>query len=265
MTNEQLKKIESWFNSYVIPFTEKDAEHRTAYAVKIEHSLKVSQEMETLAWHRGLDASTVAVSRAIGLLHDIGRFEQFARYQTFRDVETEDHAALSCQVIDEYHLLDDLNVELKDGILYAIAHHNKKDMPVELSLQNQDFLKMIRDADKLDIWRVVCEYYQQPDGHEAIGLDLPDAPAITPEVVQTIRNRELVFMGDLRTLNDFKLLQMAWVFDLNFPWSHQAVAERGYMEQIAATLPDEPVVAELLQTTQTYLSEKMKRGHDEKN
>ena len=255
MTEAFYKKLEIWFNKYVSGFPEKDPKHRLAYDIKIEHCVRVSQEMEALALHLDHDATSIAMVKTIGLFHDLGRFEQFKRYQTFRDVDSIDHAALACEVINQNQLLDSLPHTESDQILHAIAHHNKKEIPATESIKKDRYLKMIRDADKLDIWRVVCEHYQAGDGHEAIGLDLPDLPEVSPNVAKTVCDGKLVYMHELKTLNDFKLLQMGWVYDLNFSWSRQAAYGRGYLSSIAKTMPELPLVDQVLKATLLHLQE----------
>ena len=253
MTDTFYEKLKIWFKKYVSEFPQKDPKHKLAYEVKIEHSLQVSNEMEVLALHLGHDSTFITVAKTIGLLHDIGRFEQFESYQTFRDVDSVDHAALACEVINRNQLLDSLSNTESDQIHYAIAHHNKKEIPATESIEKDRYLKMIRDADKLDIWRVVCHHYQSEDGHEAIGLDLPDLPEISANVAKMVCDGELVHMHELKTLNDFKLLQMGWVYDLNFPWSHQAAYDRGYLQTIVETLPESFLVDQVLQATLHHL------------
>ncbi|PQP32681.1 HD family phosphohydrolase, partial [Desulfobacteraceae bacterium SEEP-SAG10] len=75
----------------------------------------------------------------------------------------------------------------------------------------------------------------RPNSFLEIGL--PDDPACSPQILASIREGRLVLMQNLKTLNDFKLLQISWVFDLNFVTSFQAVKTRAYIEQIEATLP----------------------------
>src|SRR6185369_17630796 len=99
--------------------------------------------------------------------------------------------------------------------------------------------RLIRDADKLDIWRVFIDYYGLPEEERAsaVGLGFPDLPQCSPEVLKCLRQREIVQLAAVQTLNDFKLLQLSWVFDLNFPESFRLVRERGCIDALAAVLP----------------------------
>ena len=61
-------------------------------------------------------------------------------------------------------------------------------------------------------------------------------------------------MADVKTLNDFKLLQIGWVYDINFPRTFQIVRENGYLEMIRDALPETSVrVAEIYQQARTHL------------
>jgi hypothetical protein len=101
------------------------------------------------------------------------------------------------------------------------------------------FLKLIRDADKLDIWRIFLEYYESPDEMKAsaVGLGLPDLPEYSEEVVSCIFRKKIVSLSMLKTLNDFKLLQLSWIFDLNFEPTFRLLHERDYINRLTAHLP----------------------------
>ena len=62
-------------------------------------------------------------------------------------------------------------------------------------------------------------------------------------------------MRSMKTLNDFKLLQMAWIYDVNFPRTFEIVRERGYMEMIRDALPQSEKVSEMYATIRSYLEE----------
>jgi len=85
---------------------------------------------------------------------------------------------------------------------------------------------------------VVTAYYQDPEQrrNHALELDLPDSPDISKPVYEALMKGELVKMADLKTVNDFKLLQMGWIYDVNFPRTFQIVREKGYLEIIRDAL-----------------------------
>ena len=57
----------------------------------------------------------------------------------------------------------------------------------------------------------------------------------------------------MATLNDYKLLQISWVFDVNFAPTFGAVLQRGYVEKIAAKLTPGLSVEPVIETVLAYL------------
>ena len=117
-------------------------------------------------------------------------------------------------------------------------------------------MRLIRDADKLDIWRVFAEYYEsaEDDQASAVGLGLPDRPDYSQTVLSCLHKKTLASLSDLRTLNDFKLMQLSWVYDLNFRHSFRLLAERHLIHKIASTLPQTEEIAEALAVVEEFVS-----------
>jgi hypothetical protein len=195
----------------------------------------------------------------VALFHDLGRFEQYRRFGTFRDADSVNHAHLGVRVLTEEGLLRDADPVDRTVILRAIALHNRFILPEGLDRRSSLLGRLIRDADKLDIWRVFVEFYSLPEGERAsaVGLGFPDEPHCTDEVVRRVLDGGMVRLDMLRTLNDFKLLQMSWVYDLNFPASFRITAERDLVGQLAMTLPPGKMVKEAIATVRSRLEQRM--------
>ena len=125
-------------------------------------------------------------------------------------------------------------------ILKAVQYHNKAALPANENETGLFFMKLLRDADKVDIWHVVTDYYRHAhEGrNETLELNLPDAPQVSDAVCRSLLKGDIVQMKDLKTLNDFKLLQMGWIYDVNFKRTFEIVKERRYLEQIRKALPE---------------------------
>jgi len=235
----QLSKLKSWFADYVRRFDSLDPIVQENMDLKSAHTRRVCENILDIGRSQNLSPGDLPVAEAAALLHDIGRFEQYRRYRTFVDSKSENHAALGVKIIRENQLLDDFRPGPTGIILGAVACHNRLAVPADGDPKFLLILRMLRDADKVDIWRVVTGYYRQA-GHlrnQAVGLDLPDTEDISDKVYEDLMAGRSARMADLRVLNDFKLLQMGWIFDINFPRSFELVRERGYLEAIRAALP----------------------------
>ena len=134
---------------------------------------------------------------------------------------------------------ENLSEEEQEIIIQSVTFHNAFSVPEKEKAEIVFFIRLIRDADKLDIWRVFLEYYEGPEESRAsaVGLGLPDFPGYSEDVLSRIYHKEIISLTDIRSLNDFKLLQLSWIFDLNFRPSFALLAQRDYIQKIAGCLP----------------------------
>ncbi len=254
MTPDQLSRIEAWFSDYVAGFYTGDAETDANIGLKEIHTRRVRENMAAIAEALEQSPADRRLADAMALLHDIGRFEQYRVYRTFLDLASENHALLGIRVLARHRPLKVLAPDDRRRILRSIAFHNAAAPPADEDEQGLTFMRMLRDADKLDIWRVVTDYYRNgaSSSASAVGLGLPDTPDCSETVVETLAAGRFVRISDVRTLNDFKLLQISWVYDINYPRSFAMLAERGYLRAIADTLPPAPTVEKAVEQAIDY-------------
>lgn len=257
---DQYRELEMWFGNYVLQFHSDEQAYQRNIEVKREHSYRVKDNMADLSYFLGFSEQQTCIAKVIGLLHDIGRFEQFKRYHTFYDKVSVDHADLGVAVLKELNVLDPWSDAAQNLILKAISWHNKKALPEDLSENETQYCKLIRDADKLDIWRVVTDYYCQMDKetNNTLQLDLPDTPGYQQVNVAHIRDHKIVDLSDLKNLNDFKLLQVGWVFDLNYTASLALLEQRDYLTPLFDSLPNDQTIEALKQDVTQYVRSAVK-------
>lgn len=237
-----METFKNQFLDYVSTFyTEDNAEQNFSIKLKEIHSIKVWEETIALCRFHKIPVELSRKAELAALFHDIGRFEQFKQYGTFADKKSEDHAELGLKVLKKESFFNNLSDADREDIEFAIQFHNKAALPDSGNTDQMLLLKIVRDSDKIDIWRVVTEYYSQDERNEAIELSLPDLPEISAGVIASIEKQEIVNFKDVKTLNDFKALQMGWKFDLNFAHSVNVLKERKYLEILrdSMTVPDE--------------------------
>ncbi len=254
-----LPHLRLWLKNYIIGFASKDPNVQGALDLKQAHTGRVCDAILDIGRHEGLSSDDLALAETAALLHDIGRFEQYRKYKTFSDVRSENHALLGVKVIYENKVLQDIDPEKARVIVRAIEYHNKAALPDGENGRDLFFMKLLRDADKLDIWHVVTDYYgnAQKDRNPTIELNLPDKPDISDSVCRSLIKGNIVQMRDLETLNDFKLLQMGWIYDLNFRRAFQIVKERKHLEQLRKALPEgSPRIDRVYERAREYLNQK---------
>ncbi len=223
--------------------------------LKKEHTMRVCSEILGLGKALQLDDDKLMLAETMALFHDLGRFRQYETYKTFLDHKSENHARLSLQELDAHNILDPLTGEERAIVRKAIAFHNAAQIPHQGDDELLFFIRLLRDADKLDIWRVVIGNYTdpRPGSQQAINLGLADDHGVSMEAIEAILAGTFVKSASIKRLNDLKLMQISWVFDLNFAPSVLWVKERGYIEKIAATLPETPRIRKAIAQVYHYM------------
>ena len=243
MNKFQLDHLSFWFDRYVEPFLATDEEGAKNIRLKIEHTRKVCEAMALLSSGEKLSENDSHIASAVALLHDVGRFPQYRRWRTFRDSESDNHARMAIDVIREEKVLAEIAPEEQLLIEEAIRFHNVLEPPATIKSPTRLFIDLIRDADKLDIWRVFVELLAQlpEERPTAATLGLPDLPGIVSEkCIVALESGAIVPLDTVTCFNDFKLLQISWIYDLTSTTARRILLESEYIPTLAATLPERP-------------------------
>ena len=240
------KRLKTRFREYAAGFYGIDPMLDKMTKLKEDHTLRVCENSNMICSELEVSEETMLLGEAVAVCHDIGRFEQFKKYGTFRDSESEDHAEIGLAVIDETHILDEFSLVEQDIIKTCVHHHNKAFLPGAKSPDSMTYflMRLIRDADKLDIWLVVSENYKKNNAYKSINGDYSDGPDYSEKVIAALLNESIVKLEDAKNLTDIKLLQLGWVYDLNFAPAYKALKERGYIDLIESVLPDKGRIKE---------------------
>lgn len=257
MQKEDLVFFRNWFSEYVNGFSSSDPFIRENLDLKAEHTKSVCKNILLLAKAERLGENECLIAETIALFHDLGRFEQFLKYKTFKDSESENHAALGVKILKKTGILSRLPGEERNVVLKAVEFHNLMEIPKAASNSPQllFYSKLIRDADKLDILRLICKDYEagEKSRNPALELYLPDTPECSGPVLEDIMNNRMAKLRDVRNQNDVKLLRLSWVFDINFPETFTLIRKRRYLETIMSSLPGTEEVRRVRRQLKEYL------------
>ncbi len=264
MKQEQFECYVQWFGGFIQQYYSLDGDEflNNNLHLKECHTHRVCGLTRKLAAALKLDAESTRTAETIALFHDIGRFPQFKRYRTYKDTTSEDHAAMGLAILREERILEPLEKDEQHWIERAIDYHNKKSLPGGLDETTALFSKMIRDTDKVDIYKISVEnfqlYYQNPCTFR-LEIEFPDEPCCSPEILEAIAKGELVDYRCLRTMNDVKLLQLGWAYDIYFDAMLREIFDAGYFQQILLMLPDEENIQSAAAAVMRYVHSRI--GH----
>lgn len=208
-----MKDVVEIFKKYTSEFDLKEKE----IALKVNHSIGVMELMGELAFRLDLSEEEIKIARLIGLLHDVGRFPQWEKYKTFNDHESIDHAEIGADFLfKEGHIRDYIEDDKYDYIIEkAIRNHNKYTIEEGLDDKTLLFSKMIRDADKIDIYKQVAIKYENKF----------DAKEVTQEVLEMFKDEKCIKYGMGKTPSDKTINVLSFVFDINFNESFDLLVE----------------------------------------
>lgn len=260
MEKNDLNRLTDWFYDYIAGFFGDDDYINANLELKKVHTGYVVEEARYIAAGLGLCENDALIAETVGLLHDVGRFEQFVKYQTYSDNKSISHSNLAVDIIRAEGVLDGLDSAEKGIILAAVKYHGIKDLPEGLDDKTLMHCKIVRDADKLDIYRVLqekyLEYVENPDAYN-LELEHPDEPWYSDYIVEEIFNYRQVYYGDVKTLNDFKLLILAMVFDVNFEPALRKIREMGYVKAFIDMLPADDTIYKVKDVLEKYIDHRL--------
>ncbi len=210
--------------------------------LKRDHCLRVMDEAAAIVSTLGLEPADEASCLLAALYHDVGRFEQLRSFGTFNDSQSVNHGALGARVLGCESFLDALEPDRRCLVRAAVAVHNRRFFPRAMEPRAALAARVVRDADKLDIFPVVMTHLT-PGGvlDPVVVLGVADDPErYTSQILADVMAGRLADYHQMAWTNDFKLLLLSWVHAMHFPAALRTLAERGYVRDIMADLPDSP-------------------------
>ncbi len=231
------------FAAYVAPYDPDNPR----IALKVAHTYRVAEVAERVAAAQGLPAEDVDLAWLCGLLHDIGRFEQVRRWDTFRDARSTSHASLGEDVLfgtrerlgtpvagagaGVARIRDFVDDAREDELIRtAVSLHSDYRLPEGLDERTRLFCDLTRDADKVDILGTV-----QAGTPETLlgctGDELLDS-GLSDEAVAAFDERRCMLRDDRSQPADFLVSFCCFAFELAFAESRRIMREQGYIYEL---------------------------------
>ncbi len=214
------------FKEYVKKYNPEDEKIK----IKIVHIEKVAENSKRIAQNLGLSQEDVELAELIGLLHDIGRFEQVRLYHTFVDKDSINHGKYGAKILFEDGLIRNFIKDNKfDKIIkLAIVNHNRADIEEDLTERERLHAKIIRDADKTDIFRILISGDKKAIWEKA---DLSD-DKISDEIYREFVEDKRINYKERKTSADILVSHFNYVYDLNFPETRKIIRDNKYIDKL---------------------------------
>ena len=256
---EQVSVSINWLNKFIGSFNGLTTNQQNNFEIKKDHSLRVANISLYLAEKLDLSEEQSHLVYLIGLFHDVGRFKQIAEFDTFSDDKSFDHGELAVQILQDEAFFEKDDALPKNLIFAAIQNHNKYKIDDGLSEDELFYAKLLRDADKLDIFKVLTDYYsnRKSSPNHSLSWDLPKGTTISPAVAKEIMSGKMVSKKNIASEMDVKIMQMSWVYDLNFRSSIELLLKNRFLEIIFNSLPKSDLVIDIYRKIKVFTENKI--------
>lgn len=238
MTFIEKEHVKAEFSAYTAPYDIKDEK----IALKIEHTYRVADLCEVIARNEGLTELDANLAWLIGMLHDIGRFEQVRQYGTFSDADSVDHAELGADILfDEKKgiIRDFVRADIDDDVIEAaIRNHSRYRIDEKLEERQKLFARILRDADKIDILKVNVDFPLEAIYNTT--KEIIRRADVTPEVMDSFYEHHATLRKLKKTPVDHVVGHISLVFELEFEISLQIVMKQGYLDRLLDFESDNP-------------------------
>ncbi|MCL1997564.1 MAG: HD domain-containing protein [Turicibacter sp.] len=270
VVKEVKMRILEWFEEYVFEmraaveagiYEEKQAV-LDEVDLKIAHTFEVSKHCVHIAKWLKMDDKDIRLAEIIGLTHDLGRFEQAVKFGTMDDRITGNHGTMSAEIFKTKVPKAGLSEREIDIIEHALRVHNAFVLP-EADFETQRFSKLIRDADKLDIFRHYCSTHEAAELRKFRFITSDVAGDYSKNMLDGVLSGQNLQVGDIKNASDRHLMQISLLYDMNFNCSLEIVLEENYMARMTdvATNKADAVMRKIYAYAMEWIEERLS-GHD---
>ena len=218
---------------------------------KYYHSYRVQKYSEKISDMLNLGLKDKKLASDIGLLHDIGRFHQLEKYNSFCDKKF-DHANYGAKILFEDNLILNYDINKCDYeiVKKAIRNHNKYQIEDGLNERELFFAKLVRDADKIDILNAFSSIRVL----EICECDEEISPSVREEFFNNITVRNV----NVKNKNDKIISMLAFLFDINFEVSYRIIKEEDFINKFYDAIKHKEIFKEYFDYANKYLDEVLK-------
>lgn len=200
--------------------------------LKIEHTYRVSELCERIADSLGMSPEDKDLAWLLGILHDVGRFEQLRRFGTFLDRESIDHAALGSAILFEQGRIRAYMEDSSGDKLFrtAVESHSLYRLPENLDKRTKCFCQILRDADKIDILKVNIDFPYE-EVYNVTTQELQNTQ-VSSQVMEAFMEEHAVKHSLKKSTVDYIIGHISLIYELVYPESRRIVQEQGYLDKM---------------------------------
>lgn len=237
ITEEILKACRMAFEEYIKTLAVEYPDNHHKFQDIRAHSLQVVSNSILLANAVLPAEEDKRLAVIIALFHDIGKTSMIAK-NLEASVILRDHATVSSKIIQQMDFFASLSADIQSVILKSVEGHSKLKLPKLDTEQQTLFARLLRDADKLDIYDSAWRFFKEKNGIAPLmTAELTNSTEISEKVLKSIQSGKTALVEDLKSMNDYKLLLISMAFDINFKYTFRIMSEKQYIQKFYEILP----------------------------
>jgi len=257
ITEELLKECRLEFKKYFQSLIIDSPENQNKVEDIRTHSLRVVNNSLLIAKVVSQTDEDRRIGEVIALFHDLGRASLIVQGTESPTNIQRDHASLSAKLIQQMDFYPKISTDIQLILLKSIEGHNKLKLPKLDNEQQTLFARLLRDADKLDIFESSYRFFKEKMGIQPImTFDLVNSTEVSEKIIKSIQAGKTAAVEDMKTINDYKLLLLSMAFDLNFKYTFRILSEKQYIQKIYETLPKRDQIIDVYRSIKLFVENK---------
>jgi 5'-deoxynucleotidase YfbR-like HD superfamily hydrolase len=244
--------FEEFFQALIIDFPENQHQIEEIRG----HSLRVVSTSMVMAdvLLQTEEEKRIAIINA--MFHDFGKASLLSKNMEPLVIQRE-HATISSKIIQQLDFFQSLSAEEQLIIIRSVENHNQIKLPKLDNDQQMMFAKLLRDADKLDVFDASFRYFKERYTIQPlISRELNNNIEVSDKILKSIWAGKPAAYEDMKSMNDYKLVLISMVFDLNYKYTFRVMSEKQYIQKIYETLPKRDSIIEVYRHIKLFVENK---------
>lgn len=257
ITDVLLKECHLEFEGYFQSLTVDSPDNQHKVDDIRAHSLRVVNNVLMLAKVVLQTDEEKHIAELTALFHDLGKAAMIVQGTESPTIIQRDHSAVSSKLVQEMKFYPKLPADIQLILIKSVESHNKLKFPKLDNEQQTLFARLLRDADKLDIFESSYRFFKERFGIQPLmTIDLINHVDVSEKIIKSVLAGKTAAVEDMKSINDYKLLLLSMAFDVNFKYTFRIMSEKQYIQKIYETLPKRDQIIDVYRSIKLFVENK---------
>lgn len=259
ISQDTLEQFREEYNQILSSVETKDFAQQQAFDQWKRHNEKVVENILLLGQSLDMEDGEMRMAEILALFHDIARFRDISTSPYYPKLTETGHAEAGAELLSLLPSYKELEAAKQEILQKVTIFHNKPELPKKENEIVVYYLKLLRDADKLDTLRMTAEFltYRDIKVSPSDTLNLSKRPTISENIYKAISNDVMPKKEDMVTYNDYVLLQLSWVFEFTYRKTYLLLNQRQYVKRLYDALPKNDAIIDIYRKARIHIENQL--------